>query len=116
MLFERFRGDIAFQLLRFGGWPQTHTAACRFTWGQQASWLCGNRTPKGRKPPRGKAAFTGEEECASGDPVGWVRPDRRVRQLPLHANDVETVPLEVVRGRFAVAERLALRHEPAKLL
>src|SRR5439155_14631868 len=42
--------------------------------------------------------------------------DRRVRQPPLHANEVDAVPLEIVRGRSAVAERLALQNEPAKPL
>src|ERR671918_2156211 len=45
-----------------------------------------------------------------------VKLDRRIRQLPLSANDLEPVSLEVVRGGSALAERLALQYEPTKPL
>jgi hypothetical protein len=39
-----------------------------------------------------------------------------VRQPALTANDLETVPLELVRSGSMLAKRLALHHEPPKPL
>jgi hypothetical protein len=47
--------------------------------------------------------------------VRLVELDEGVRQLPLRTNDLEAVALEFVRGRSALAERLALQHELTKL-
>ena len=37
-----------------------------------------------------------------------------VRQLPLHTNDLEAVGFDLVRGRSAIAESLALQDEVTK--
>ncbi len=55
-----------------------------------------------------------------GRSVELVRPgvelDEGVRQPPLTANDLESVPLEVFRSGSTLAERLALHDEPLKPL
>src|SRR6266540_138374 len=82
--------------------------------GLQASFRAAIRTQEGRRPP-GSGGLRREEEVGGLGGLGKVRVDQRVRQLPLHANDRDAVPLELVRGRSVLAERLALQYELTKL-
>ena len=62
-----------------------------------------NRTPDRRKPPEGGRLSRGEGVGLS-DPVGRLRPDRRICQLVLQTNGLALVSLEDVRRRSAVVE------------
>src|SRR6476620_12702274 len=76
--------------------------------------------PVGRTAPR-----TGESRQRVGrlsrgggvglsDPVGRLRPDRRICQLVLQTNGLALVTLEDVRRRSAVVELKTLEDEPTK--
>jgi hypothetical protein len=62
----------------------------------------------------------GEGGVELGRSVELVRPrvelDEGVRQPALTANDLEPVPLELVRSGSTLAKRLALQDEPLKPL
>ncbi|MGZ4364747.1 MAG: hypothetical protein ACXVFD_04040, partial [Gaiellaceae bacterium] len=57
-----------------------------------------------------------EGRVASGDAAGLRRPGGRKREPTLHANGLEIVALEDVRGRSALVERDSLENEPTKPL
>jgi hypothetical protein len=80
--------------------------------GVLAVWFAEPREGEGR---RGSGGLPRVEEMEGLGGPGDVRLDQRARQLPLHANDREPVALELVRGRSALAERLALQYELTKL-
>src|SRR6185437_17019472 len=69
---------------------QTCSAANRGEWGQQASCGGANRTPDRRKPPEGGRLSRGGG-VGLGDPVGRLRPDRRICQLVLQTNGLALV-------------------------
>ena len=63
----------------------------------------GEPHPGQAKAARGWAAFT-RGGVGLGDPVGRLRPDRRICQLVLQTNGLALVSLEDVRRRSAVVE------------